>query len=501
MKKLTFIILLGVFALNVSSQDTYLSDGIKKLATQIQQELTPNSNGGVAFLGFHMKDKNLQNKMTLNANFLLHEALMELNYSLIDQIIVDAMVKEKPWKAESLYEMDFMNAYEKRLFIKNDMDIAGYMYGLISEENESIILKVYLLSEGMEFSPQGSTYVAVYPVNHTVKTTQASTETTNKNDNTDNSSSFNITPYTKPVDKTVPAPVAVAEPTVNATEKSVEKPVEKAKVAETKSEAPVYRGGADPLKGLNVSEEKKALQVGTYYALFIGIDNYSGDWPKLKNAVGDAKAIEALLKTKYKIDVFRSLFNEQATRENIINEFEWLMQNVKANDNVLIYYSGHGDFKQDLNKGYWVPFNATTQSTTNYISNNDIQTYLGGIKSKHTLLISDACFSGDIFRGKTVSIPFEESERYYSKVYNLVSRKAITSGGLEPVMDGGKEGHSVFAYYLLKSLSTNNSNFYDANQLFDAVKIPVINNSQQTPDFKPIKDTGDEGGQFIFMKK
>ena len=104
------------------------------------------------------------------------------------------------------------------------------------------------------------------------------------------------------------------------------------------------------------------------------------------------------------------------------------------------------------------------------------------------------------FRGKTVSVPFENSERYYSTVHNLISRSAITSGGVEPVMDGGREGHSVFAYYLLKALRSNEADFYDASQLFGQIKIPVINNSNQSPNFQPIKNTGDEGGQFIFLK-
>ena len=82
-----------------------------------------------------------------------------------------------------------------------------------------------------------------------------------------------------------------------------------------------------------------------------------------------------------------------------------------------------------------------------------------------------------------------------------MSRSAITSGGIEPVMDGGREGHSVFAYYLLKALRLNDRKFYDASQLYGAIKIPVINNSEQSPKFEPIKNTGDEGGQFIFIKE
>ena len=261
-----------------------------------------------------------------------------------------------------------------------------------------------------------------------------------------------------------------------------------------------YRGSGDPLKGLNVAKSKDMV-IGNYYAIIIGIDKYKGTWMPLQNAVNDAKTIETTLKAKYKFDNFHTLYNEQATRKTIISELEWLVQNVKEQDNVFIYYSGHGEFKKELNKGFWVPVDAVTNTTADYISNNDIQTYLSGIKSKHTLLVSDACFSGDLFRGNTVSVPFEDSEKYYKEVHGLVSRQAFTSGGVEPVMDGGKNGHSVFAYYLLKSLNENENKFFDASQLYEKIKIPVVNNSDQTPKLAPLKDTGDEGGQFIFIKK
>lgn len=265
-------------------------------------------------------------------------------------------------------------------------------------------------------------------------------------------------------------------------------------------ETPLYRGSGDPLKGLNVSKSKDMV-IGKYYALIIGVNKYKGTWTPLQNAVNDAKAIETLLKTKYKFDNFQILYDEQATRVGIINQLEWLTANAKPEDNVFIYYSGHGEYKQDLNKGFWVPVDAATNSTANYISNADLQIYLGGIKSKHTLLVADACFSGDIFRGNTLSVPFEESEKYYKEVHNLSSRQAMTSGGIEPVMDGGKDGHSVFAYYFLKVLGENQNKYMDVGQIYNKVKIPVINNSEQSPKLAPVKNTGDEGGQFIFIKK
>ncbi len=262
-----------------------------------------------------------------------------------------------------------------------------------------------------------------------------------------------------------------------------------------------FRGGNDPLKGLNVAQAMKSVEVGEYYGLIIGIDQYSGEWPMLKNAVNDAKGVAELLSSKYTFHYMKTLYDKEATRDKILSEFEYLLETVKANDNVLIYYSGHGEYVENMDKGFWVPVDAAAKSISKYISNEDIRAFLTGIKSKHTLLVTDACFSGDIFRGKTMTIPYENSTKYYSKMYSLSSRKAITSGGVEPVMDKGKENHSIFAYYFLQALKNNTEKYFDAGQIFDFIKIPVVNNSYQTPAYSPIRNAGDEGGQFIFIMK
>ncbi|MBN8545912.1 MAG: caspase family protein [Ignavibacteria bacterium] len=241
--------------------------------------------------------------------------------------------------------------------------------------------------------------------------------------------------------------------------------------------------------------------VAQYYALVIGIDKYKGVWNPLRNAVNDAKAVEEVLAKDYGFDHVISLYNEEATRANIITALEQLIDSVKKDDNVLIFYSGHGEFNEKLNKGFWVPVDATTSSSAGYISNNDLQTFIAGINSKHTLLVSDACFSGDIFRGRTSELAFEDTEKYFQEVYKRKSRYALTSGGVEPVTDGGREGHSIFSYYFLDKLKQNKSRFFTAGQLFNEIQIPVTNNSEQSPVYQPIKNTGDEGGQFLFIRK
>ena len=246
---------------------------------------------------------------------------------------------------------------------------------------------------------------------------------------------------------------------------------------------------------------EEIISVGKYYAFVIGIDKYSGTWPALKNAVHDAKSIEDEIKKDYGFQEIISLYNIDATRANIISKFEELSLKMTKDDNLLIFYSGHGDFKEQYNKGYWVPIDATSNSTVSFISNSDIQTYINGIKSKHILLVADACFTGDIFRGQTSELPFEKSDRYIIDAYSKPSRFAMTSGNIQPVADGGKDNHSVFTYYLLKYMKENTARYFSARELFNDIERPVINNSDQEPQYKPLKNTGDEGGQFIFIRK
>ena len=178
-----------------------------------------------------------------------------------------------------------------------------------------------------------------------------------------------------------------------------------------------------------------------------------------------------------------------------------LINRLTPEDNLLIFYAGHGYLDEKRNEVYWVPQDARVGKMADYVSNADIRTQIGGMDAKHVLLISDACFAGSLFRSGSVSIPFEDMDRYYREVIKLPSRKALTSGGTEPVADGGRDGHSVFAYYLLRALRDNDKQLAVSGELFNRLKIPVTNNSEQKPEHGVIKNTGDEGGEFVFIRK
>ena len=233
-----------------------------------------------------------------------------------------------------------------------------------------------------------------------------------------------------------------------------------------------------------------------YYALLVAVDEYQGsEWSQLKTPVNDANKIKDVLLGKYGFEEVITIYDEQATRANIINKIDKLAQNVTENDNILIYFSGHGI--EVGNEGYWVPADAITNERSQLIPNSEIKAALAKTVSQHALIMVDACFSSTIFKSSQISVQNDGSEDYYNKVNALMSRQALTAGGLEPVLDGSGE-HSTFAKYLIKYLKKNKKDNLDASELYEMLKYPVQANSPNVPRFGHIQNTGHEGGQFVF---
>jgi hypothetical protein len=129
----------------------------------------------------------------------------------------------------------------------------------------------------------------------------------------------------------------------------------------------------------------------------------------------------------------------------------------------------------------------------NYISNSNLLSYLKAIDSKHTLLIADACFSGALFS--------DAKRGYADNVGQFKSRWGFTSGSLEYVSDGSAGGNSPFARNLIEFLKNNSQEKLEVSTLIQNVKIKVGNETNQKPIGSPLKNVGDEGGEFIFELK
>jgi caspase domain-containing protein/ankyrin repeat protein len=245
--------------------------------------------------------------------------------------------------------------------------------------------------------------------------------------------------------------------------------------------------------------EKLALHFGRYHALVIGNNAYT-DMSPLKTAVNDATAVAELLQTMYGFTV---TLLTNTTRDEIITALDQLRATLTGQDNLLIYYAGHGVLDASEERGYWLPINAKQDSRIQWISNTTITDALKAMAAKHILVVADSCYSGTLVRGIDVVHPPSGSERdtYVARIAQKRSRTVLTSGGLEPVSDsgGGKE-HSVFAKAFLTALQENRD-VLEGQQLFNLVRRPVILNAAQTPEYTDIRYAGHEGGDFLFVRQ
>ena len=169
-----------------------------------------------------------------------------------------------------------------------------------------------------------------------------------------------------------------------------------------------------------------------------------------------------------------------------------LRNELTVNDNLLIFFAGHGYWDEGMKTGYWLPKDANQDNIVNWLSNNDLTNYLNVIKTKHTLLIADACFSGGIFKTRSAF----QNNTAIEKLYEMPSRKAMTSGTLKEVPD-----KSIFIQYLVKRLEENKENYLTAEQLFSSLRLGVLNNSPNVPQYGTIQNVGDDGGDFIFIRR
>ena len=233
---------------------------------------------------------------------------------------------------------------------------------------------------------------------------------------------------------------------------------------------------------------------GKYYALIIGVNDYqSNEIVDLDQPISDAQKLYNVLTTKYTFEPKNVKFLKNPTRDEIIQAFDYYADNITTEDNILIFYAGHGYWDEKRETGYWIPSDGRKKSTSRWIRNSTIQEYFSDIKTKHTLLIADACFSGGIFKTRRA---FEDAPESVNKLYELPSRKAMTSGTLKEVPD-----KSVFMEYLVKRLNENSEKYLPALDLFSSMRTAILNNSPNTPQYGTVQNAGDEGGDFIFIRK
>jgi hypothetical protein len=195
------------------------------------------------------------------------------------------------------------------------------------------------------------------------------------------------------------------------------------------------------------------------YALIFATDKYD-HWDDLVNPVDDGHAIARELKERYGFEVE---IIENPTVEMVWEKLrDYNERQFKQQDQLLIFFAGHGHFDEAFGEGYVVAKNSLKKdpSRNTYISHNRLRAVVNNIPNEHILLAMDVCFGGTFdqpltrTRGGDEEVS-AEAAGIAAKKLNHRTRKYLTSGGKEYVSDGIPGKHSPFAAKLIESFQTN----------------------------------------------
>lgn len=251
------------------------------------------------------------------------------------------------------------------------------------------------------------------------------------------------------------------------------------------------------------TERFRGLRFGNYHALVIGNNSYRHITP-LKSAVTDARDVAAVLEQRYGFKVTLLL---DADRYAILSALNALREQLSSEDNLLIYYAGHGELDTVNNRGHWLPVDAERGSTANWIPTTAVTDILNVMQARQILLVVDSCYSGALTRSSVgkleTGLTTEERRHWVKTMLEKRSRTVLTSGGLEPVLDSGGGRNSVFAKAFLQVLREY-PELLDGQSLHREVSARVAFSAadlgfQQVPEYAPVRFAGHESGEFFLV--
>ncbi|WP_170064218.1 caspase family protein [Halomonas heilongjiangensis] len=266
--------------------------------------------------------------------------------------------------------------------------------------------------------------------------------------------------------------------------------------AEPEPDAPAARGPAS----------FAGIDFGRYFALVIGNQEYLY-LEDLESPLTDAQRIQQLLQNRYGFNV---IFLPNADQVQIMSALNDLHDRMGEQDNLLIYYAGHGNRsnREDgrRQRSYWLPVDAEAERLVRWINNAVVSDHLDRIQARSILVLADSVFASSMASDSS-SLLLGSGQRQLNAEeiragLQRRSRIVISSGGERPVPDRTDRPHSLFSRSLIEVLESNQKVLRE-NMLFAQVAVNVRRRASgtegQTPEMRPIRAAGHEGGDFYFV--
>ncbi len=193
------------------------------------------------------------------------------------------------------------------------------------------------------------------------------------------------------------------------------------------------------------------------YILSVGINQYKNSKLSLNYARPDAESFGKILDEKgslFKNIELHSLYDKEASKENIFKKLEELSAKVHQEDVFIFYYAGHGSMVD--NQFFFIP----SESIRLYdlmslkkeaIEASVLQDKLKNIKALKQLIVMDACQSGGSV--ELLATRGAAEEKAIAQLSRSAGIHVMASAGSEQFATEFAElGHGLFTYLLIKAL-------------------------------------------------
>ena len=250
-----------------------------------------------------------------------------------------------------------------------------------------------------------------------------------------------------------------------------------------------FKPGDRPAESNSLSEKIREVseRKQVFHAVVIACSNYP-DQPLPVN-IAEADRLENLLTARY--GFLKSNITELYNRpsKEILFTLSSKLQALKDEDDLLIFYAGHGTYgpdKDGSNIGYWAP--TSLADTTSFISSQKLDTLLEHTNVRHILILADACMGAAMMGNQTLTPPEKMANR-------LKSRQILTSTSWEETPSDG-----YFIGSIINALESNPGNNMMVTDLKNIIGTSVKKNHGTTPLLNNFGLDGHNGGQFFFIR-
>lgn len=250
--------------------------------------------------------------------------------------------------------------------------------------------------------------------------------------------------------------------------------------------------GNEAVKNL-IIDRGEDVREGKDYALLFAVNEYE-HWQNLLNPSLDAMKIKTELEDTYGFET--ELILNPTMQEVFAKLREYAAKTYHPEDQVMIFFAGHGYFDEIFQIGYLVARDTELPNKDrehiSYISHPLLKERIDNIACKHIFLMIDACFGGTLdhelltHRGEKKPVNIERVMQYRTRRY-------MTSGGNEYVPD-----KSEFAYRVLEALRDRGGEdgILTLDELFSYVK-----QARPKPRQGKFGHRNEPGSDFLFITK